>query len=80
MEMGLLGCMTTPAQGNRVSDGARWAADNGKFGKGRPGAGAWFAWLQRQAARHDPPLCQFAVAPDVPFDAAGALAEAQAVP
>lgn len=75
MQAGLLGCMTTPAQGNRVPDGAHWAADNGKFGKGWPGADAWFAWLQRQASRYEPALCLFAVAPDEPMDAARTLAE-----
>jgi len=34
MEAGLLGCMTTPAQGNVLPAGVQWAADNGKFGKG----------------------------------------------
>jgi hypothetical protein len=75
MSAGLLGCMTTPAQGNRIPDGAWWAADNGKFGRGWPGPEAWFLWLKKQATTYDPNLCLFAVAPDVPFDAAGTLAE-----
>jgi hypothetical protein len=75
MEAGLIGCMTTPAQGNRVPDGAWWAADNGKFGKGWPGTEAWFAWLTATAQRYGAERCVFAVAPDVPFDAAGTLTE-----
>lgn len=75
MSAGLIGCMTTPAQGNRIPDGAVWAADNGKFGKGWPGADAWYAWLTRQVQRYGADRCLWAVAPDVPFDAAGTLAE-----
>lgn len=76
MSAGRIGCMTTPAQGNRIPDGCEWAADNGKFGKGWPGAEAWFAWLQRQVEQYDGrERCLWAVAPDVPFDAAGTLAE-----
>lgn len=75
MSRGLLGCMTTPAQGNRVPPGAVWAADNGKFGKGWPGESRWWAWLQGQVAVYGPARCAWAVAPDVPFDAAGTLAE-----
>jgi hypothetical protein len=75
MSAGLLGCMTTPAQGNRIPDGALYACDNGKFGKGWPGADAWFAWLQRQVDRYGADRCLWAVAPDVPFDAAGTFAE-----
>jgi hypothetical protein len=75
MSAGLLGCMTTPAQGNRVPDGALYACDNGKFGKGWPGADAWFAWLAATVQRYGADRCLWAVAPDVPFDAAGTLAE-----
>lgn len=75
MTSGFLGCMTTPAQGNRVPDGAWYACDNGKFGKGWPGADAWFAWLSATVARYGAERCLWAVAPDVPFDAAGTLAE-----
>lgn len=76
IEAGRLAVMTTPAQGNALPRGrVHWAADNGKFGKGWPGAEAWFAWLERQAAQYDPALCLFALAPDVPCDAAGTLAE-----
>lgn len=75
MSAGLIGCMTTPAQGNRIPDGAEYACDNGKFGKGWPGAAAWFAWLTRTVTRYGADRCLWAVAPDVPFDAAGTLAE-----
>jgi len=75
MSAGLLGCMTTPAQGNRIPDGALYAADNGKFGKGWPGADRWFDWLETTVTRYGADRCLWAVAPDVPFDAAGTLAE-----
>ena len=75
MSAGLLGCMTTPKQGNRIPDGAWYAADNGKFGKGWPGADKWFDWLTRTVARYGADRCLWAVAPDVPFDAVGTLAE-----
>ncbi|WP_079152473.1 hypothetical protein [Streptomyces sp. RTd22] len=67
--------MTTPAQGNVIPNGAEYACDNGKFGKGWPGANAWFDWLERTVDRYGPERCLWAVAPDVPFDAAGTLAE-----
>lgn len=78
----LLGCMTTPAQGNRIPPGALYACDNGRFGcdgKGRnwPGHAEWFAWLTRTVERYGADRCLFAVAPDVPFDAAGTLAESR---
>lgn len=75
MSAGLIGCMTTPAQGNVIPDGAEYACDNGKFGKGWPGAEAWYAWLTRTVERYGADRCLWAVAPDVPFDAAGTLAE-----
>lgn len=75
MSAGLLGCMTTPAQGNVIPEGALYACDNGKFGKGWPGYAPWFAWLTRTVARYGAARCLWAVAPDVPFDAAGTLAE-----
>ena len=75
MSAGLIGCMTTPAQGNVIPDGAEYACDNGKFGKGWPGAGAWYAWLARTVDRYGADQCLWAVAPDVPFDAKGTLAE-----
>jgi hypothetical protein len=75
MSAGLIGCMTTPAQGNVIPDGAVYACDNGKFGKGWPGEQRWFEWLCNTVDRYGPDRCLWAVAPDVPFDAAGTLAE-----
>jgi len=75
MTAGLIDCITTPAQGNRLPDGPALAADNGKFGKGWPGPDRWWTWLQDQVDRYGPERYAFAVAPDVPFDAAGTLAE-----
>jgi hypothetical protein len=75
MSAGLLGCMTTPAQGNRVPDGSMYACDNGKFGKGWPGHAEWFAWLTRTVRRYGADRCLWAVAPDVPGDAVATLAE-----
>jgi hypothetical protein len=75
MSAGLIGCMTTPAQGNRIPDGAMYACDNGKFGKGWPGADRWYEWLCNTVDRYGPDRCLWAVAPDVPFDAAGTLDE-----
>ena len=72
MTAGLLGCIVTPAQGNRVPNGAVVAADNGRFGRGWPGRDRYLAWLARLS-----PLAgrlAFAVAPDVPFDMAATLA------
>ena len=83
MSDGLIGCMTTPAQGNRIPDGALWAADNGRFGcdgKGRnwPGYDKWWAWLVRQVDEYDgEDRCLWALAPDVPFNAAATLAESR---
>lgn len=77
MSAGLFGCMTTPDQGNELPPGAKWAADNGKFGKGWHGPEAWFLWLKKQAETYDRTLCLFAVAPDVPFDAAGTWHESR---
>lgn len=69
MADGLLGCIVTPKQGNRIPDGVRLAADNGCFGKGYPGDDAWWAWLQGLPADR----VAFAVAPDVVADAAATL-------
>lgn len=73
MRAGLLGCITTPRQGNRIPDGTLWAADNGRFGDGWRGYDDWWSWLQRRVAEYGPDRCLFAVAPDRPFDAAGTL-------
>ena len=75
MQAGLLGCMTTPAQGNVIPPGCLYACDNGKFGKGWPGEQAWFAWLTATVGRYGRDRCLWAVAPDVPLDAAATLAE-----
>lgn len=69
---GSLGCIVTPAQGNRIPGGAVLAADNGRFGKGWPGREEFLAWLDDLS-----PLASrfaFAVAPDVPFDMPATLA------
>jgi hypothetical protein len=70
MQAGLLGCIVTPKQGNKIPDGVRYCADNGAFGKGYPGDDAWWAWLSKLPVE----LCEFAVAPDVVADAAATLA------
>ncbi|MFF1747850.1 hypothetical protein [Streptomyces mirabilis] len=75
LQAGLLGCITTPAQGNLIPSGALYACDNGKFGKGWPGSEAWFAWLTSTVQRYGPDRFLWAVAPDVPMDAAATLAE-----
>jgi hypothetical protein len=82
MSAGLIGCMTTPAQGNVIPDGALYACDNGKFGcdgKGRnwPGTERWWDWLQRTVERYGPDRCLWALAPDVPFNAAATLDESR---
>lgn len=77
MAAGLLGCIDTPKQGNRVPVGVEWCADNGcgpgkggQPGKGWPGYDAWWKWL----SEHDGlDRCAFAVAPDVVGDAAATL-------
>ncbi|WP_369383287.1 hypothetical protein [Streptomyces sp. cg36] len=67
--------MTTPAQGNVIPPATLYACDNGKFGKGWPGTDAWFAWLRSTLDRYGRDLCRWALAPDVPMDAAATLAE-----
>ena len=74
MSAGLIGCMTTPNQGNRIPAGAWWAADNGKFGSHYVGDDAWLSWLCKKVRLYGHDECLFAVAPDVPFDAAATLA------
>lgn len=63
IQAGLLGMIATPAQGNRIPDGAWWAADNGVFGGSYPGDAEYLAWLSR--LRRFAPRCLFATAPDV---------------
>lgn len=69
MTAGLIDCITTPKQGNKLPEGARFCADNGVFGKGYPGDAAWWAWVD--GLPRD--LCEFVVAPDVVGDAAATL-------
>jgi hypothetical protein len=74
------GSITTPSAGNRLVMGTDYLPrpylmDNGKFGEGWPGAGPWFRWVQRKVSRYGAERCWGVVAPDVPFDAAGTLAE-----
>lgn len=73
MESGELGCMTTPKQGNVVPEGCLIGGDNGCFGEGYPGDDGWFYWLDNRVGRYGAERFAFAVAPDVPFDAAGTL-------
>lgn len=82
MRAGLLDAMTGPYQGNHLPQGVPWGADNGKFAHDGPrqhwlGHKRWLAWLAKRAEWYGPALCRFAVAPDVPFDAAGTLAESR---
>lgn len=69
MAAGLLGCIVTPAQGNRILEGVTLAVDNGCFGAGYPGDREWWAWLQKLPADR----VKFAVAPDVVADARATL-------
>lgn len=80
-----LGCIVTPAQGNRLPEGVVWGADNGcgpgkdgKTGAGFRGYENYLGWLQDLTAGDD--LCDpdrsgclFAVAPDVVGDASATL-------
>jgi hypothetical protein len=75
MSAGVLVMMMTPAQGNLLPDGADYACDNGKYGKGWPGHEKWLAWLTSTVNRYGPERCIFAVAPDVPFDPVATLTE-----
>lgn len=68
MSGGRIACMTTPAQGNRIPAGARWCADNGRFGKGWPGEQRWWTWLTRRVTEYGTGHCLFAAAPDVVGD------------
>ena len=77
MMAGLLGAITTPAQGNKITGYPLWCADNGcgpgvrGIGKGYPGDSAWLAWLANLAPHAS--RCAFAVAPDVVGDAAATI-------
>lgn len=69
MTAGLIDCIVTPAQGNKIPDGAWVCADNGCFGKGYPGDEKWWSWVQTLPTGR----VRFVVAPDVVGDAAGTL-------
>ncbi len=69
MSAGLLDCIVTPKQGNRIPDSAWYCADNGAYGQGYPGDDAWWRWLSALPAER----CRFAVAPDVVADATATL-------
>lgn len=71
MSSGVIDCITTPSQGNRLPHGANWCADNGCFGANYVGDSAWFAWLESRAEHAQ--SCAFATAPDVVGDAAATL-------
>jgi hypothetical protein len=71
MDRGLLGQIATPAAGNTVAKGRDWCADNGAYTGTYPGDDPFLTWLGERAHLAD--RCAFAVAPDVPFDAAGTL-------
>jgi hypothetical protein len=71
MGAGLLGMISTPAQGNPVPECAAWCADNGCFGGGYPGDDGYLAYLGALAEHQA--RCAFAVAPDVPFDMTASL-------
>lgn len=70
MREGVIDCITTPAQGNRIPEGAWYCADNGCFGKNYVGDEAWFRWLCKRPHME---RCRFATAPDVVGDAAATL-------
>lgn len=69
MSAGLIDCIVTPKQGNKIPEGATICADNGCFGKGYPGDDEWFSWLSGLPAER----VTFAVAPDVIGDADATL-------
>src|SRR5215216_3839873 len=71
MQLGMLGFIDTPGQGNVRPSGVTWCADNGCFSDAYPGDAAWFAWLTGHALAAD--RCKFAVAPDVVGNAAATL-------
>lgn len=75
MAAGLLGCITTPVQGNAIPPCAYYAADNGKFGAGWPGAPAWWSWVEATVRKNGPWRCAFVTAPDVVCDPVATLAE-----
>src|ERR1035441_4283607 len=75
MREGLIGAISTPAQGNLIDGIPMWAADNGCFGKGYPGDDAFLGWLGAMLPHAG--RCWFAVAPDVVGDAKATLARSE---
>lgn len=75
MEAGLVGCMTTPVQGNLLPPGVPIGVDNGKFGEGWVGYDAWFAFVEEAIAMYGADWILWVTAPDVPFDPEATLAE-----
>jgi len=70
-----IGCgfMLTPSMGNKLPDGAMWAADSGCFNRGTyVGDDVYLAWLADRAGHTD--RCVFATVPDVVGDHAATLA------
>lgn len=65
---GLLAQMRTPDTGNRLIDGAAWAADNGCFNAKTFTVARWGKWLIRQ-----PRTAEWAAVPDVVGDHAATL-------
>lgn len=66
MSDGTIGCLATPAQGNRIDPAWTWAADNGCFSEVWS-AGRWITFLERNRDLAD--RCLFAVVPDAVADA-----------
>lgn len=75
MSAGKLGFIDTPKQGNRHPAGAWYCCDNGKYGKGWPGAYAWYTWLRRTVNLYGTERCVFVTAPDRVADPYGTLAD-----
>jgi hypothetical protein len=75
MEEGLIGCMTTPMQGNRLPDGVPIGVDNGKFGEGWVGYEAWLAFVEETIAQYGADRILWVTAPDAPFNAEKTLIE-----
>lgn len=73
MSAGLIDCIVTPREGKQPPPGARWCADNGRFGQGFPGVAGWAAWLRRMVDANGRDRCAFAVVPDEVADAGSTL-------
>jgi Queuosine biosynthesis protein QueC len=63
MRAGRVGMTVTPAQGNRIPEGAEFIIDNGCFGGAYPGDDGYIRFLERLQPVQD--RCLFAVAPDI---------------